>query len=187
MVGIVALNHAILVRIQARQPMKNQDIKFMEIALSEAGLALREDELPVGAVVVFNGEIWGRGRRMKEKNTRLDHGEVNALREALDKNHKLADEMTIYTTLEPCVMCFGAILNSRIKRVVFALEDPYGGATHFQAVNMPERHKIKFPEITKGILRQEAKLLFQEFFKTTKSDYWSSHPENPLVRICFDS
>lgn len=147
-------------------------------------MALKEDELPIGAVIVLNGEIWGRGRRKSNGNTRLDHGEMNALREALDKNHKLADEMIIYTTLEPCVMRFGAILNSRIKRVVYALEDPYGGAAYFQPMYMPERHQVKFPEVTKEILREESRKLFQEFFRTTKNDYWSSHPENPLVKIC---
>ncbi len=164
--------------------MGNEDIKFMRLALEEAKLALKEDELPVGAVVVRGNKVWGKGHRTGDGNTRLDHGEMRALREALDRNHKLGNEMTIYTTLEPCVMCFGAILNSRIKRVVYSLEDPYGGATHFQPAHMPERHRIKFPEITKGILRGEVKILFREFFITTQDEYWSGHPENPLVRVC---
>lgn len=166
--------------------MGNEDIKFMRLAIEEARLALQEDELPVGAIVILNNEIRGRGRRTASGNRRLDHGEMRALREALSKDHKLADKMTIYTTLEPCVMCFGAILNSRIKRVVFALEDPYGGATHFKPNHMPERHQVRFPKIIKGTLREEVRELFREFFRTTKNDFWSSHPENPLVKICSD-
>jgi tRNA(adenine34) deaminase len=65
--------------------MRSNDEKFMRLALMEAQAALEEDELPVGSVVVLNDEVWGKGRRKKDGNTRLDHGEMCALREALDK------------------------------------------------------------------------------------------------------
>jgi tRNA(adenine34) deaminase len=92
--------------------------------------------------------------------------------------------MTIYTTLEPCTMCFGTILNARIKKVVYSLEDLYGGATCLKRSHMPERHQIGFPHIIGGLLREETKELFKNFFRATKNSYWSSHPENPLVKTC---
>ena len=160
------------------------DNKFMLWALEQAQLALREDELPVGAIVVLGGEVGGVGRRTAAGNTRLDHAEIGALRQALDRNYTLGRSMTIYTTLEPCVMCFGALLNSRIGRIVYALEDPYGGATHFKSTDMPLRNQSEFPLVVGGVLRSEVCDVFREYFRTTKSEYWSSHPENPLVKIC---
>lgn len=158
----------------------------MRLAIAEAKEALKEDELPVGAVVVMDGEVVGSGRRFSAGNTRLDHAEMRALRTALDKHHKHSSKMTVYTTLEPCVMCFGTILNSKIGRVVYALRDPYGGATHFHPNHMPERHKMDFPEIVGGIMEGEVKEIFKNFFLNTKNDFWKNHPENPLVSQCMD-
>lgn len=164
--------------------MMNDHGHFMRLAMEQAEHALREDELPVGAVVAKAGEILGIGRRSANGNTRLDHGEMMALREAFDRDHRAADEMTIYTTLEPCAMCFGAILNGRVRRVVYALEDPYGGATKFRLEHMPPRHREKFPEIVGGVLREEARDLFRTFFQTTGKDFWRDHTDNPLVQLC---
>lgn len=162
----------------------NDHTCFMQLALEEAQQSLAAGQLPVGAVIVVNDEVWGRGHKQAEANMRLDHAEMIALREALDKNVRIAHEMTLYTTLEPCAMCFGAILNSRIGKLVYALEDPYGGAAQMQPVYFPIRHQVEFPKITSSVLREEAKALFKEFFQTTKDPYWSRHPDNLLVRIC---
>ena len=150
----------------------------MRFAIEEAHAALSKGNLPSGAIVVLNDEIIGKGYRL----SKLDHAEMTALREALAKN-KFAKAMTIYTTLEPCIMCFGAILHTSIGRAVYALEDPYGGATCLTSSVMPPRHKIKYPLITRGILREEVMILFKEFFLITKHPFWQSR-ENPLVKLC---
>lgn len=158
----------------------------MMMAIEEAKLSLSEDELPVGAIIAVDGKIYGKGRRMVHGNTRLEHAEIRTLREALalDKERKLDGKMTIYTTLEPCMMCFGTILHSKIGRVVYALEDPYGGATHLKSEHLPLRHRTRLPEITGGVMRKEVKGLFRGYFKNTKNKFWITHRENPLVKVC---
>ncbi|MDE1970899.1 MAG: nucleoside deaminase [Patescibacteria group bacterium] len=164
--------------------MHFQDITYMQHALQEARRALQEDELPVGAIVVLNGAVCGVGRRSHTGHSRFDHAEMIALRIALETDYKNAHDMTLYTTLEPCIMCFGAILNSRIGRIVYALEDPYGGAASLKPHHLPVRHHAQFPVIERGVLRENARALFQIFFQTTKHKFWNNHSENPLVRTC---
>jgi len=166
-----------------------RDERFMHVALVLAREAAGQDQLPVGAIIVSaDGSIAGSGRKRPESHWRLDHAEMVALREAVPSGAAVqGDErvrgMTVYTTLEPCLMCFGAILNARLDRIVYALEDPYGGGTRLSREHMPPRHREVFPAITAGVLRDEAAAVFREFFRTTKSRFWSN-PDNPLVRVC---
>lgn len=160
--------------------MDTEDAKFMRIALEEARAALSKGELPVGAVLVSQGKVVGRGHKSKLK---LDHGEAMALRQALDAGQPVKGA-TVYTTLEPCVMCMGTLLNSRVARVVYALEDPYGGAGHFEPSFMPVRHKEDFPSVVKGVLRAEALPLFKEYFTSTENAFWKHAADNPLRLLC---
>ncbi len=164
--------------------MTRYDTKFMKYALEEARAALDEGQMPVGAVAVVGGVVCGRGHRSAAGNPRLDHAEMIALRAALDGAPDVGQQVTIYTTLEPCVMCFGTILHSRIGRVVFALEDPYGGASRLPETRLPERHRVHVPLVERGLLRKQSMELFVEFFRRTEVGIWSKRSNNSLVRLC---
>lgn len=157
------------------------DEYYMREALAQAQLTLEEDNLPVGAVVVSKGEILGKGRKLNT-DFHLGHAEVNALRAALNGRQFTRDsELTIYTTLEPCIMCFGTILNCPVTKVVYAMEDVYGGATKISAAALPIRHHSKEVKIVPGVLREEARALFATFLSTTTESFWIN-PENPFIK-----
>ncbi len=107
-----------------------QDLEFLKEALLEARLAADDDEVPVGAVVVFEGKIIGRGRNRREKlQSAISHAEIHALEEASRTlgSWRLLD-CDLYVTLEPCPMCLAASQQARIRRVVYGAVDPKGGA-----------------------------------------------------------
>ncbi len=139
---------------------------------------------PVGAVVVFDDEVIGVGFKTKDQDPRLDHSEICALRQAFKRGHKWADKMTIFTTLEPCAQCFFTALNCRVGKIVYAMEDPYGGMTSCPHIALPVRHQNDVPIVTSGPLREESRELLRQFFATTKHEFWQKR-ENPLVKACF--
>jgi tRNA(adenine34) deaminase len=153
--------------------------RFMRIALQQAALALPDKLLPVGAVAVLDGEIIAKSRK-QDGDYQLDHAEQLLIRGVPGD---LRREITIYTTLEPCIMCLGTILHCGVKHIVFALEDPYGGATNTDPEFFPMRHRARFPEIVGGILREPARELFRQFCQKTDSSFWKN-PENPFVKMC---
>ncbi len=158
--------------------------KFMRYAIEESRLSITEDELPVGAVMVWNNEIISISHKTSKDNPRLDHSEIKVLRHCMDiLSHKWADEMTIYTTLEPCIMCFGTLLNCRIGTIVYSVEDSFGGISYLPHELLPQRHRGEHPKIIKGILREEARSVFREFFLGTKQKFWKDR-NNPLVKLC---
>ena len=107
-----------------------EHIKYMKIALKEAQIAYLEDEVPVGCVIVKDDKIIARGHNKKEKNNNaILHAEIVALNKAQKKlNDWHLNDCTMYVTLEPCLMCTGAIIQTRIKKVVYGCLDPKGGA-----------------------------------------------------------
>ena len=139
----------------------------MEEALKEARKALEYDEVPIGAIIVKDGQIIGRGHNMRESNkSPLAHAELMAIEEAaktLDSWRLLGT--TIYVTLEPCPMCAGAIVNSRIDRLVIGADDPKSGACG-SVVNILEEglfnHNV---EITRNILGEDCSHIIRSFFK----------------------
>lgn len=159
------------------------DEDFMREALHEAELTLNENEFPVGAIVVKGDEIIGRGRKNKH-DFHLGHAEVMALRNVLEgKRYKREDELVIYTTVEPCAMCYGTILNVPIRKIVYAFEDPFGGGAHTPEHVLPVRHRgTKYPQVVSGVLREESKKLLKQFISTTQDPFWNSHPDNPLIK-----
>lgn len=143
----------------------NQDLEFMKIAYQEALKCLDKDEVPVGAIVVKDGQIIGRGHNLRETSKLATaHAEIIAIEEACKKiNSWYLDECTLYVTLEPCVMCSGAIINSRIKRVVFgAHEARWLAMTTIYQSKFPVNHQ---PEIVSGILAKECSLIIKDYFK----------------------
>jgi tRNA(adenine34) deaminase len=165
--------------------MEKTDQEFMRIAIEEAAHALQDGVLPVAAVAVMNGKIVGMGRRHKGDHPYLDHAEIGAVKEALG-NSASGDSITLYSVLEPCLMCFATILNSRrVKRIVYSLEDPYGGGTSLRQSILTPRYKEWWPQTERGVLREEALTLFEEFFKTTQDVYWLD-TNNPLRKLVED-
>lgn len=135
-------------------------------ALGEAKKAYDEGEVPVGAVIVKDGEIIAKGHNQREqKQNALSHAEIECINTACKVlNSWRLDGCEIYVTLEPCPMCTGAIINSRIKTVVFGAFDLRAGSMD-SVINLcdyPYNHK---PEIYGGILEDECKKILEDFFK----------------------
>lgn len=141
--------------------------KFMQQALKEANKAKLKDEVPIGCVIVYQDKIIARAHNTKEYSQQaIDHAEIRAIRKA---NKKLGswrlDECTLYVTLEPCPMCAGAIMQSRIKKVVFGASDPKGGS-YGSTINMSEVKGLNhYPTIVKGVMEKESEILLKDFFK----------------------
>ena len=141
--------------------------KFMKEALKEAKKAYKKLEIPVGAVIVKDGKIIARGHNLKEtKEDTTKHAEIIAIQKASKKlsEWRLID-CEMYVTLEPCAMCAGAIINSRIKKVYIGTMDEKTGAVG-SVLNLFEdftfNHKV---EVEKGILQEECKKMLKQFFK----------------------
>lgn len=139
---------------------------FMEQALMLARQAAAEGEVPVGAVVVKDGEIVGNGRNRREngKNA-LAHAELEAINEACKRlgGWRLW-QCDMYVTLEPCPMCTGAIINSRIRKLVYGASDTKAGScgSVINLFDLPYNHK---PEVLGGIMEKESTALLSDFFK----------------------
>ena len=147
------------------QNIKN-DEKFMRRALTLAGEAARLGEVPVGAVIVSNGEIISEGfnRRETAKNA-LAHAELLAIDTACARlGGWRLQKCELYVTLEPCPMCAGAIINSRIKRVIIGARDNKAGALG-SLVNLNRYPFNHHPELCFGVLEAESSALLREFFK----------------------
>ena len=139
---------------------------YMEAALALAREAAAEGEVPVGCVIVRDGQIVGRGRNRREtEKTALGHGEIEAIGDACRNlgGWRLWD-CTLYVTLEPCPMCAGAILNARIPRVVFGASDAKCGAcgSVCDLFSMEFNHH---PQVCKGVLEAECSRELTEFFE----------------------
>jgi len=139
----------------------------MEEALRCAQRALEMGEVPVGAVVVCDGQVVARGsNRNLTQNDPTAHAEVVALREAGAAlgNHRLGD-CELFVTIEPCAMCAGALIHARIRRLVYGADDPRAGAVHsvVQVLNHPQlNHRM---EVTGGVLAGRSAEILQEFFR----------------------
>jgi tRNA(adenine34) deaminase len=138
----------------------------MREALHQAEMALVVDEVPVGAVVVFDNQVIGSGHNCPvSSNDPTAHAEILALRDACNKvgNYRLPGG-TLYTTLEPCLMCAGAILQARLGRVVFGVRDEKTGAVGSTA-NLLQSPLVNHQcEVKAGVLGDESTRLLQEFF-----------------------
>jgi tRNA(adenine34) deaminase len=143
------------------------DYDFMKVALEEAEEAYRRGEVPVGAVLVREGNILARAHNAPiVKNDPSAHAEMLVLRQAAEiiGNYRLA-ETELYVTLEPCIMCAGAIVHARVERVIFGARDPkYGAVVSLYNILADKRlnHQVK---ITEGILQEECGEIMSRFFK----------------------
>ena len=146
------------------------DVQFMTVALDLARQAADEGEVPVGAVVVRDGEIIGRGRNRREGcGNALAHAELEAIDEACRRlgGWQLVG-CTLYVTLEPCPMCAGAIINSRIERLVQGAMNPKAGSCG-SLVNLFEIPYNHHPEIVSGVCADACSSLLKDFFRTLRA------------------
>lgn len=148
------------------------DNEWMRRALVAAAEAAAEGEVPVGAVIVKDGELVsvGRNRRELGKNA-LAHAEIEAINRACEAlgGWRLSG-CTLYVTLEPCPMCAGAIINSRIDRVVYGTADPKAGScgSLVNLFSLPYNHQ---PELVGGVLKEECAAMLQEFFRHLRAKH----------------
>ena len=146
--------------------MENDEY-YMRVALEEALLAYGEDEVPVGAVITRGDEIIARGRNAAiRRNDPSAHAEMLAIRRAAAeiRNYRLGDA-TLYVTLEPCVMCAGAIIQARIGRVVFGARDPKNGAVVSLYGILEDGRLNHSAEVAEGILGDECGEILSRFFR----------------------
>lgn len=143
------------------------DIFYMKEAINEAKLARLEDEVPIGCVIERDGKIIGRGHNYTFKGkSALKHAEIIAI----DKASKVVGDFrlsdcTMYVTMEPCSMCAGAIINSRIKRLVIALADVKRGACGSNTNITGDRSQLHFLDAEFGLMKNESHKLLKEFFE----------------------
>jgi len=146
------------------------DETFMREALSLALEAVAAGEVPVGAVVVKDGAVVGRGyNRPVSGRDPTAHAEVTCLRDAAERigNYRLAD-CVIYVTLEPCAMCAGAIMNARVSRVVYGAADPKSGACGSVVDLFAEKRLNHHATVVGGVMAEEAAKLLRDFFSARR-------------------
>ena len=143
----------------------NDDEKYMSLALAEARQALAKDEIPIGCVIVSQGQIIGRGHNLTETLQDVTaHAEMQAITAAAQTlGGKYLPDTTLYVTVEPCPMCAGAIGWAQISRIVYGAPDPKRGYTLFAP-------RVLHPKatVTSGVLEDECRELIQEFFKSKR-------------------
>jgi len=148
----------------------NEQEKFMSLAIKEAKKAEGKNEVPIGAIIVKEGKVISRGYNLREsKQNSLKHAEIIAIDKACKKlgNFRLED-CDLYVTVEPCLMCAGAIVQSRIRRVYFgARDEKYGAVTSVAAAfNIKANHKVEFEE---GVCKEECEKIVKDFFKSLRA------------------
>jgi tRNA(adenine34) deaminase len=143
-----------------------RDEYFMRLALREAERALEHDDVPVGAVVIHQGEVIGSGHNEREeRNDPTAHAEILALRDGSRSlgSWRLADSV-LYVTLEPCAMCAGAVVLARVARVVYGAADPKAGAAGSVLDVLSEPRLNHRPDVAGGLLAEESAALLRGFF-----------------------
>jgi tRNA(adenine34) deaminase len=147
-----------------------RDEYYMRLALREAERALSHDDVPIGAVVVHEGEVVAAARNERElRRDPTAHAEILALREAAGRldSWRLLDTV-LYVTLEPCAMCAGAIVLARVPRVVYAADDPKAGAAGSVLDVLAEPRLNHRPAVARGLLAEEAAELLRAFFASRR-------------------
>ena len=144
-----------------------KEIRFMKEAIKEAKKAELIDEVPIGCVIVKDDKIIARGHKQRETNqSPIGHAEIIAINKASKKLKSWRLEgCDIYVTLEPCIMCSGAIIQSRISKVYYGASDPKGGALG-SSINVLEAKNINHhPEVISGVLQEECSKIITNYFK----------------------
>jgi tRNA(adenine34) deaminase len=149
--------------------------RFMTKALQQAETALAAGEFPVGCVMAYENRIIATGAREGTTGNctnEVDHAEMIALRRLINLKANIdLREVTLFSTLEPCLMCFGALMISNIGKIVFAYEDAMGGGTRCDFTRLPPLYKEKQISVIPNILRQKSLQLLKAFFSNPENNY----------------
>jgi tRNA(adenine34) deaminase len=152
-----------------------QNEYFMGLALIQARAALKAGEFPVGCIIVAAGRVVGEGRRTHSQGAanELDHAEVVALRELLTRAPEIEPAgLTVYSTMEPCLMCYATLLLNGVRRIVYAYEDVMGGAAGLNLATLAPLYREMRVRVDSGVRRAESLALFKEFFANQANGYW---------------
>ncbi len=161
----------------------DQDLKYMQMTYELANKAIEIDEVPVGALIVYNGEIIATAYNQREINQQAtSHAEILCIQEACKKLHSWRlDECELYVTLEPCMMCTGAIIQSRIKRVVYGASEKRWLACK-EILNMNPNYFNHHPEVVSGIMEEECSEQISQYFKNKrKKKTIENYEMNPVI------
>ncbi len=153
--------------------MKEHEL-FMQEALRQAAEALKAGDFPVGCVMESGGKIISSGRRSNScgRINEVDHAEITALRRLLaGETAVLMDQVTVYSTMEPCLMCFSTLLVNGVRRFVYSYEDVMGGGTNLPLSLLSPLYRELQPSIVGSVLRRQSLLLFKEFFSSPRCTY----------------
>ena len=157
--------------------MENHE-KYMHFALEQAREALEQGEFPVGVVIVHEGQVLVSGKRLhtqgrKEKVNEIDHAEILALRNFLAlETTPPAAELTVYSTMEPCLMCFSTLILNGFRNIVYAYEDVMGGGTNLVLENLNPLYRDMEIHVVANVLREQSLALFKQFFLDPENQYW---------------
>lgn len=156
------------------QTMSSEHEQYMDLALDEARAALAAGEFPVGCVMVADGRVVARGRRRNSQEdcrNEIDHAEVLTLRQLIAEQPELdLGSVLVYTTLEPCLMCYSTLLLSGIRSFVWAYEDVMGGGANLPLYMLNTLYAQMKVTLVDRVRREESLRLFQQFFHS--GNYW---------------
>lgn len=165
--------------------LNDTDLHFMQLTIQQAALAPTVGEVPIAAVLVHNGQILASAHNLRETlQDPTAHAEMIVIRQAAEYLHTWRlTETTLYVTLEPCPMCAGAIVQSRIPRLVFGAWDPKAGACG-SIFDIPTERRLNHRvDVTGGILEQESRSLLQNFFRAKRNgDHGNNDSDAKLDR-----
>jgi tRNA(adenine34) deaminase len=154
----------------------NQHEKYMTIALQEAQKALSKGDFPVGCVIVGPDGVLAKGHRQNSQNHRneLDHAEILTLRKVVESGVKsVENDLVVYSTMEPCLMCFSTLILNNVRTIIYGYEDVMGGGTQMVFDKLPPLYREMDILVIPDILRSESLGLFQRFFNMEGNSYWA--------------
>ncbi|MDD3814845.1 MAG: nucleoside deaminase [Desulfocapsaceae bacterium] len=156
-----------------------EDEGLMKLALAQAEEALKQGEFPVGCVLTHKGAVIASGQRAHSCSrgngqvNEMDHAEMLALRAFLDMKLAIVpEEVVVYATMEPCLMCFSTMILNGIRKIVYAYEDVMGGGTNLPLTVLNPLYATMEVKVVPSVLRQESLALFQQFFRNPDNPYW---------------
>ena len=153
---------------------------YMGLALDQAAAAAARGEFPVGCVIIQDGQVVAQGARFGTSPNRsmvseVDHAEIRALRNLeISQQAVVPQKCTLFCTMEPCLMCFGAILLAGLGTIVYAFEDPMGGGTCCDLSSLTPLYRDSRVQVISGVCRQKSLDLFYEFFNKEENRYWKN-------------
>jgi len=149
---------------------------FMQEALKDARVALDQKEFPVGCVLVYQDRIIARGRRSNSRGQglpELDHAEIAALQNLDSTGYQVPmEQVIVYATMEPCLMCFATLLLNGIRHMVYAYEDVMGGGTNLPLSRLSPLYRDMSVTLESGVLRSDSLSLVKRFFSQPENTYW---------------